>query len=172
MRYLLLLLAFSYQAQANVLHKNDNGFAIEIKRLVNVDKTVAYNKFMQVSDWWLSDHTWFGDAKGLYIEPFVNGCFCEKKGKKQALHMTVSYISPNNEVRMIGGLGPLQAMGIHGGMTWKFEQHSPTQTAIKFTYHVTGYAENGLGSLAAIVDKVQTMQIDSLATQLNKLREP
>jgi len=168
MRYLLLMLVLCSAVQAEVLHKNDTGFALKIERQVNVDKAKAYQKFLQVSDWWLSSHTWFGDAQGLYIEPFVNGCFCEKNGKKQALHMTISYIDPESEIRMIGGLGPLQSMGIHGGMTWKFNATQENQTTIEFTYNVTGYSQEGLRSLAAIVDKVQTMQIDSLVAQLQK----
>jgi hypothetical protein len=31
--------------------------------------------------------------------------------------MAVSYVEPNTELRMIGGLGPLQIMGVQGGMS-------------------------------------------------------
>ncbi|MCW8926593.1 MAG: SRPBCC domain-containing protein [Xanthomonadales bacterium] len=166
-KYLLLLLVLSINAGADVISSGANGFQIKIERTAAVDVQTAYGQFLNVGDWWNADHTWFGDASGLYIEPYVGGCFCEKSADKQALHMTVSYIDPGNEIRMVGGLGPLQMMGVHGGMSWRFVAVGDKETKIIQHYQVTGFAKDGLASLAPIVDQVQTLQHESLVSLLN-----
>ncbi len=168
---LLLPIPNSY---AEVISSDNHGFTIELSRIVNVSKTKAYQQFINVNEWWNSDHTWFGSAQSMYIEPLVGGCFCEKNGEKQALHMTISYVDPDNEMRMVGGLGPLQMLGITGGMSWKFESTTngnsqnvnQQQTKITFRYQVTGYMSEGLDTLSPIVDKVQSLQLDNLAAKL------
>lgn len=164
----LLFLLLPFFANAEVIHQSPQGFTITIEKTVNVSAEKAYQQFLKVDQWWNSEHTWFGDAKNLYIEPKVNGCFCEVDGDKQALHMTVSYINPNKEVRMIGGLGPLQMMGIHGGMSWQFIELSPNKTQIKHQYQVVGVIQGGLDKLAPIVDKVQTIQVTGLVNALSQ----
>ncbi len=167
----ILLIALSLiaiSAQAKVLDKAANGFTIEISVETEASAEQAYQQFLNVGDWWNSDHTWFGDAKKMYIEPNVNGCFCEIDGAKQAIHMTVSYIVPNKEVRMIGGLGPLQMMGIHGGMLWKFEPQENGKLKITHRYQVTGYSKDGIDKLAEIVNQVQTIQVKGLQKALSK----
>ena len=163
-----VLFLFCISTEAKVVSSAANGFAIKIERIVKSTPEEAYQQFLNVGDWWNSDHTWFGDASKLYIKPKVNGCFCEIDGTNEALHMTVSYVKPNEEIRMIGGLGPLQMLGIHGGMSWKFEEADNKQTKITFSYQVTGYMDGGLDKLAPIVNKVQSIQLDGLAAKLNK----
>jgi len=85
----------------------------------------------------------------------------------EVLHMTVSYVNPNTEIRMIGGLGPLQMMGVQGGMSWKFNPLSELQTEIIHRYQVVGFMPDGLDKLAAIVDRVQMTQVNALVSKLN-----
>ena len=80
--------------------------------------------------------------------------------------MLVTYVQPGREIRMVGGLGPLQMMGVHGGMRWTFEALPAGGTRITQTYNVTGYAQGGLGRLADIVNAVQTGQHDALVSKL------
>jgi len=162
---LLVLLPSSLVAQ--VINSADNGFTIEIEKHVAVDHKAAYAQFIKINEWWIADHTWFGRAENLNIEEIVGGCFCEIAGDKQALHMTVSFVNPNREVRMIGGLGPLQMMGVNGGMSWKFEQLKDGTTKIIHHYQVSGYAKGGLGKLATIVDSVQSSQVEALVAKLS-----
>lgn len=81
--------------------------------------------------------------------------------------MTISYVDPNNEIKMLGGLGPLQMMGINGGMSWKFEAIDENNTKITFHYQVSGYVSGGMTKLAPIVDKVQRIQVTRLTNLLN-----
>lgn len=168
--FLVKAMTFSLASNAEVLNSSAHGFVIEIS--VTVDKSVAesYAQFLEIGEWWDGDHSWFGSADNFYLEPQVGGCFCEVSGNKQALHMLVSYVEPNKEVRMLGGLGPLQMLGIHGAMSWKFLPKEGQQTTIVHRYSVSGHAEGGLDKLAAVVDGVQANQVRRLAAKLsNKL---
>lgn len=169
MKYLCaLLLLVNSNCFAEVVSKASNGFSIKITAKVPVSAEVAYKQFLNVNQWWHPDHTWFGQSEYLTITPEVGKCFCEINDDKQALHMTVSYVNPNKEIRMIGGLGPLQMLGIHGGMSWKFESLTESTTNIIFSYQVTGYMDGGLDKLAPIVDNVQSIQLARLKALLNK----
>ena len=121
MKNYIFLLALSLNVHADVISSDEHGFEIYIEKTVLVDHKTAYEQFLRVGEWWNADHTWFGDAGNLSIEAKAGGCFCETSGDRQVLHMTVSFVDPGNEVRMVGGLGPLQMMGVHGGMSWKLE---------------------------------------------------
>ena len=167
MRFLLLLLCLPFVSYSQVIGSDNHGFQIKIETEVNVEKSIAYQQFLKVNQWWHPDHTWFGKSEKLSIDANVGGCFCEVDGDKQAMHMTISYVDPNNEVKMIGGLGPLQMMGINGGMSWKFEAIDATHTKIIFHYQVSGYVNGGLTKLAPIVDKVQRIQLTRLSNLLN-----
>ena len=164
---LLLLLTLSSVVHAELISKDKYGFEVKIEKTVPVDQASAYQQFLQVGDWWNGDHTWFGQSKDLYIEARAGGCFCEVSGDKQALHMLVSYVNPNKELRMIGGLGPLQPMGVHGGMVWQFEKVDNNHTKIIFNYKVIGRMEGGLDTLAPVVAKVLDLQVSGLANKLS-----
>lgn len=167
MRILSLLLLLPSLSFADVLYNAPNGFQLKIEREVQVTQEQAYQQFLMVNQWWHPDHTWFGDASALTIIPAIGNCFCERSGDKQALHMNISYVDPNNEIRMVGGLGPLQMLGITGGMSWKFEAINDTSSKITFHYQVTGFMNGGLDKLSPVVDSVQTIQMDRLANLLN-----
>ncbi|MFT5560206.1 MAG: hypothetical protein ACI9Z9_000079, partial [Litorivivens sp.] len=57
---------------------------------------------------------------------------------------------------------PLQQMGLHGVLTFKFIPVSDNETKIVQLYRVTGYDPHGLKMLAPIVDEVQTLQLNRL----------
>ena len=168
-KLLLIFMFFSNILYAQVIQKDKYGFKIEINKTVNVSAAVAYNQFLNISHWWNKDQTWFGKSENLTLEPRAGGCFCEKSQGREVLHMTVSYVEPNKELRMIGGLGPLQMMGIQGSMSWKFTELSQSKTQITHTYQVVGFTPDGLDKLSAIVDKVQGIQIASLVSKINAI---
>ncbi len=163
MKPTLLLTAclLSTITHAEVVTQAHHGFHIKSTVTVPVSAMAAYEGFINIGSWWIEDHTWFGKAENLSLDPVAGGCFCEINGNQQVLHMTVSYVNPGKAVRMTGGLGPLQQMGVSGTLSYQFVGISDTETLIVQEYRVSGYYEEGLDTLAAIVDEVQTAQLTS-----------
>ncbi len=154
-----------------VLDSGHGGFHLKVVVEVDVSPNKAYGQFLRVGEWWNADHTWFGDAKNLYIEPVAGGCFCETSGDRSVLHMLVSFVEPGKSIRMLGGLGPLQEMGLQGVLTFQFDPLDDGGTRITHEYRVSGYTKDGLKALAPIVDQVQSDQVSRLKNRLNKLAE-
>ncbi len=148
--------------KAEVTSSAAEGFEIKLGVSVPASPELVYKQFLKVDEWWSPEHTWWGKAENLSLEPRAGGCFCEVEGDKSVLHMTVAFVSPNREIRLLGGLGPLQQMGLHGVLTFKFIPVSDNETRIVQIYRVTGYDPNGLEGLAPIVDQVQALQMNRL----------
>lgn len=106
----------------------------------------------------------------MSIETEAGGCLCESLPNGGSVqHMEVVYAEPGVSLRMHGGLGPLQAMGVAGAMTFALEA-SDKGTEITLTYVVGGYApgKGGLGALAGPVDGVVRGQLESLARYVDE----
>ena len=152
-------------ALAEITAKGETGFNLKISREVQTEPAVVYEQFLKISEWWIKGHTWFGSSDNLSIEAKAGGCFCEIDGERQVHHMLVTFVDPGREIKMTGGLGPLQMMGVHGGMSWRFEA-SETGTQIILSYNVSGFAPGGLLDLAEVVDAVLTAQIEALTARI------
>lgn len=164
-----LLTLASCAANAELLHLADTGFMIENKFQTNASKEKAWRALVDsVGKWWPSDHTWWGDAQNLSIDEFAGGCFCEKSGANSAEHMRISYVDQHNLLRMTGGLGPLQGMGMYGALDWTFSTSETGTTEVSLKYTVNGINPDGFEKLAPIVDAVQGIQLNGLKTYLEK----
>lgn len=75
--------------------------------------------------------------------------------------MIVVDVRPGQTIRALGALGPLQAMGAAGAMTWDLKAQG-SHTLVTWTYDVGGHAPGGLDKLAAPVDGVLGQQADRL----------
>lgn len=151
---------------AKVLYITEHGFAVENKIHVE-NKQDAWQALVgEVDNWWPKDHTWWGKEGQLSIDPVAGGCFCEDAESRSAEHMRISYVDPNKTLRMTGGLGPLQGLGMYGALEWQFADSDKGAT-VTLTYRVNGYTEGGFEQLAPVVDKVQGIQLSSLKTHLS-----
>lgn len=160
--------ALALPAQAAIKDAQPNGFTIENSEWVPVAPKVAYAALVNdVGRWWPADHTWWGDASKLSISDKVGGCFCEISGAQQAWHMTVTFTDPGKLMRMTGGLGPLQGMGLHGALEWRFVEEKGG-TRITLWYRAGGYTPDDMSKFAPVVDKVQGLQLDGLAAFLRQ----
>ena len=153
--------------QARVVDQAPNGFTLENSEWVSVDPKTAWKAFVDVGQWWPADHTWWGDASRLSISEKAGGCFCEINGAQQAWHMTVTFVDPGKLMRMTGGLGPLQGMGLDGALEWRFVEEKGG-TRITLWYRAGGYAPDDLGKFVPVVDKVQGLQLGGLAEYLRR----
>jgi len=164
--FMALSLAAAGLARAEIKDVSPSGFTIENSQVVPVDAMTAWNALVEdVGRWWPKDHTWWGDASKLSIQPSAGGCFCEIDGARQALHMTVTFVDPGKTLRMTGGLGPLQGMGLSGALEWRFAP-AGNGTRITLYYRAGGYSPDDLGKFVPVVDRVQGVQLGGLADHL------
>ena len=153
-------------APAAVVTATPSGLVVENTEVVPLDPAAAWAGLVGgVDRWWPRDHTWWGADSRLSIDPTAGGCFCEVAGARQARHMEVAFVDPPGHLRMLGGLGPFQGMGLHGVLDWRLE---PVEggTRITLRYQVGGFTTDDLSQLAAVVDRVQAQQLGGLAAYL------
>lgn len=155
-------------AHAAVTDATTQGFTAENTVTVPVAPDVAWTAMVRdVDRWWPKDHTWWSAASTLSIEPRAGGCFCERAadGVREAQHLQVVHVEPGAALRMTGGLGPLQGMGLHGVLDVTFKAVDGG-TSVTWRYRAGGYTPDDLSKLAPIVDRVQAQQLAGLATHL------
>ncbi len=150
---LLVLGAFASNATAEVIDADHHGFSLVHEVVVTADRVTAWRAAVDnIDQWWNPDHTISGDSALLSIDARPLGCFCEATGGG-VVHLLVTTVSPNVNLRMTGGLGPLGLMGVNGNMTWEFFD-AEGGTRVRFSYAVGGYSPDGLDSIADGVDYV------------------
>ncbi|WP_100656202.1 SRPBCC family protein [Alteromonas flava] len=165
-RLCIALCFFSTATLADVQHVDTHGFIVENTIVSAHTSEQVWQALVQnVDDWWPKDHSWW---EGTFtLEAKAGGCFCETHTNKSAEHMRIVYVEPGKTLRMSGGLGPLQGMGMNGALDW---QLTPTEdgTKVTLTYRVHGVNSGGFAELAPIVAHVQGIQLNSLKDFLNK----
>lgn len=169
MRALALLVALcAVPALAEVKSSSDAGF--EVARTVTVSATPAqvYAALGRIGQWWSSSHTYSGDARNMTMPLRVGGCFCERvpKGGGMIEHGRVIYAQPGATLRLSAALGPLQAEGAVGTLTWSLKPVAGG-TEIAQSYVVGGYVRGGAGRFAAIVDGVMNEQLARLQSHID-----
>lgn len=171
----LLVFLVAGAGSGEVVDSSESGFTSRNSIQVSASPDAVYDALVDdVHKWWDAEHTYTGDSANMSIEAVAGGCFCESLPDNtnggsglnggSVQHMEVVYVEPGRSLRMRGGLGPLQAMGVAGAMTFDLEA-SGEGTEITLTYAVGGYApgEGGLGALAGVVDGVVRGLLESLA---------
>ncbi|MDX1460111.1 MAG: hypothetical protein R3348_03560 [Xanthomonadales bacterium] len=157
------LILLSLPTRAEVTSVNASGFALNYEQTVKADRDAIYTALSQIGQWWDPSHSWEGVAENLYLELSPGGCFCETLSNGGlARHLQVLYYAPGKEIRLGGGLGPLQGMGMWGAMVWTITPAEEGNT-VKWTYTVTGHGtEESMKGLAPIVNSVQQQAFDRL----------
>jgi hypothetical protein len=150
---MLVLGAFANNATAEVIDADKHGFSLVHETIVKADRATAWIAAVEnIDKWWNAEHTISGNASLLTIDARPLGCFCEDTGGG-VVHLLVTTVSPNVNLRMTGGLGPLGLMGVNGNMTWEFFDHDEG-SRIRFSYAVGGYSPDGLDTISGGVDYV------------------
>ena len=150
---LLVVGAMPGIATAEVLDADEHGFTLLQEVTVTATRATAWTAAVEnIDKWWNPEHTISGKASLLSIDARPLGCFCEASGGG-VVHLLVTTVSRDVNLRMTGGLGPLGLMGVNGNMTWEFFDVDDG-TRIRFSYAVGGYSPDGLDSIAPAVDFV------------------
>ncbi len=160
---LLMIVCLPLSVTAEIKSQAHNGFHIQIEKVIAAPPENVYDKLVnQVGKWWHPDHTWAGKSSALSIEASPGGCFCEQLDDGGVKHMEVVYVRSGSELRMTGGLGPLQMTGAHGGMSWRLDA-ADDGSKLTLHYRVTGFLPGGMNQFAGPVDDVLQVQLNRLA---------
>lgn len=156
-------------ARAAVLDAATGGFTSRNTAVIAAPPALVYQALAEeFGQWWDPAHSYFGDGKNFHLDARPGGAWIEDAGDGRAVqHMQVINADPGKLLRLSGGLGPLQEMGVVGVLTW---QLNPAQagtdadagTEVVLTYAVGGYHPQGLDTLAPIVDMVLAGQLQRL----------
>ncbi len=145
-------------ARAEVTDRSAAGFEVTERATIAAAPGKVWDAVMRPYRWWDPKHTWSGDAKNLSIDG--GGCFCEQLRRGAVRHMTVTYADGESQLRMFGGLGPLQSTGAAGHLAIRLKPAAAGSTEVTLTYDVGGYAKGGLAeTYAAPVDEVLGAQL-------------
>ena len=147
-------------ARAEVTDRSAAGFEVTETATIAAPASKVWSAIMRPAGWWDSAHTWSHAAKNLRFDP--DGCFCERLPHGAVRHMTITFADEPKELRLFGGLGPLQFTGAAGSLVFALKEAGGT-TSLTVTYDVGGYAKGGLAErYAAPVDMVLGQQVARL----------
>jgi hypothetical protein len=66
-------------SRSEVVDSTSFGFTVRHEQILPLAAETLFVIFYRdIGKWWDPDHTWSGNTANLSIEPFANGCFCEK----------------------------------------------------------------------------------------------
>lgn len=152
----------SHEAAAEVTAVGSEGFEVREQIHVSAAPAAVYAALITPARWWDSQHTYSGNAANLTLDAKAGGCWCERLADGgSVLHLIVVYAAPGRALRLRGGLGPLQAMGIEGALSFSLKGGNDA-TDLTVTYAVGGYAKEGFDNLSKAVDGVLGEQVARL----------
>jgi uncharacterized protein YndB with AHSA1/START domain len=159
---LMLVLTVGGPALAEVKSITANGFEVASATTISAPPDRVYAAFGEVGRWWSPSHTFSRDAANLSIELRAGGCFCERlKNGGSVQHLQVVYAASGEGLRLRGALGPLQAEGVDGTLSWTLKP-AEGGTDVTLSYVVGGYIRGGMEQWAPRVDRVLDEQLQRL----------
>lgn len=171
----------SIPAAAEVTRTTDESFVSRHEVVVKATPKAVWLALISPSGWWQSAHTWSGDAKNLTLTPQAGGCFCERipevnepnrftlEGSVE--HMRVVQAYPEQALRMVGSLGPLQSEPVTGVLTIVISTLE-AGTRIVWEYNVGGPMRYEVPVISKAVDGVMGAQLGSLAKLMGVVEVP
>jgi hypothetical protein len=148
---------------AEVTHTCTTGFQVKQVREINADSQRAFEIFVtQFHRWYDANHSYSGHADNLSLD-LEQRCMLERLPEGGFVrHLEMVFYQPGKVLRLSGGLGPLQGMGVSGALTFEFQpvEGAPGKTQVTLTYNVSGSEFLQLEQLAQPVDAVLGMQLD------------
>ena len=156
---------------AEVKDSAADGFQISLQVETSASNEQAFAALTKdFSSWWDASHSYSQKASTLSMD-LTRNCMLEKLPQGGFVrHMEIVFYQPNQQLRLSGGLGPLQEMGVSGCLTFKFVE-TENGTKIQLSYSVTGRASQKLDKIAAPVDGVLKGQLERLKNHCDKLKK-
>ena len=138
-----------------------SGFLVTARHELKAPAPRVYAAIGEIERWWNPAHSYSGQAANLSLARQAGGCFCERWGSNAVEHARVVTALEDRMLRLEGALGPLQALGINGVLTFALAPKEGGTTLV-VTYRVAGNEGSGLQQLAGPVDGVITEQVRRL----------
>jgi hypothetical protein len=161
----LIILGSPICSWAAVVSSGAGGFVIREDIEYSGSTENAWHRLVQPKDWWDPEHTYSHDSSNLSLTLVPGGCWCEKLSNGGFVrHMEVIYVERPVKLRFSGALGPLQAMGFSGALTFTLESTKEGATHVRADYTVSGYSADGFTKLAEAVDGVLGKQLQRFAS--------
>lgn len=166
------LSALASPTQADVVASSDTDFITKAATDIPASPFDVWTALIAPARWWNADHTWSGKSANLYIDSQATGCFCEllpvpdgapegtRRGSVEHMHIIAT--NPGKMLRMIGGLGPLQADPVRGLLTVTLKSDG-AGTHVEFEYKVGGLMTLKGQDIAPAVDAVLAEQLTALS---------
>ena len=113
-------------ASAAVIAIGSGGFVVREEVDYAGFPDAAWRRLVRPQDWWDAEHTYSHDASNLSLTLVPGGCWCEKLAHDGFVrHMDVIYVQAPAKLRLSGGLGPLQGMGVSATLTFTLKPGEP-----------------------------------------------
>jgi hypothetical protein len=96
----------------------------------------------------------------------------DRAARGRLLLRTLTFVDPGHLLRLTGGLGPLQGMGLHGVLEFRLAPGDAGGTRVTMFYRAGGYTPDDLSKFASVVDNVQALQLGRLAHHLGRSPKP
>lgn len=150
-------------AEAAVASSGAGGFAVHHEYTFPGNAATAWARLIVPARWWSGEHSYSQDAANFTLAAVPGGCWCETLPDGGFVrHMDVVLAMPGRLLRLAGGLGPLQAMGVSGALTLQLRAEGEG-TRVIADYVVSGYAPSGFEGIAKAVDGVLGEQLARFA---------
>ena len=155
-------------AHADVTDAEPGGFTSVHELLLGASRERVWQALTaEIGRWWDARHSYSGVAANFRLDARAGGCFCEAlPNGGEVEHLRVVFVDTNHVLRLAGGLGPLQSMGVAGSMQFALEDDDNGTTRLTYRYAVGGYYPGGLDTVADAVDLVQLGQLQRLKRYL------
>jgi len=161
------VLVLATQAWAGTSEVTSQSFLSTFHQELEAPPEQAWEALVHIAGWWSSAHTYSGDAANLSLEPAAGGCWCERWSGNSVQHARVLVAMPGKLLRLDGALGPLQAMGARGILTFRLSPR-PGGTTLDVTYLVRATPDAALDKVAPAVDQVLDEQVKRLVASAAK----
>ncbi len=167
-------------ARAEITAETDQGFVTRHEVILEASLKETWLALISPARWWSSQHTWSSDAANLTLTPQAGGCFCEtipevdEPGRftleGSVEHMRVIHAYPEQALRMVGALGPLQSEPVTGVLTIALTpvdgEADEGRTRVVWEYNVGGSMRYEIPVIAKAVDGVMALQVKGLGDLL------
>jgi uncharacterized protein YndB with AHSA1/START domain len=164
---MVLSLAWPWSGSAKTSDVTPSAFLATFHYDLEATPEQAWQSLVHIDKWWSAGHTYSGDAANLSLEPAAGGCWCERWSGNSVQHARVLVAMPGKLLRVDGALGPLQALGATGILTFRLSPRSGG-AALDVTYRVRATADAAMDQLAPAVDGVLDEQLRRLVASMPK----